>query len=154
MGSFGLNAFRVYAILLGIWTGSGVHDTLSTHFAWQADPVAWEARPSWPGLVNPWPFSTMALLVATLVAAVVVWRYRGDGRRQAAISVAGCGVILVATLAWFVPELGLMASGKLADAELVSHAHTWIAANAVRLVALGGLLWLALVALGRFGARG
>ena len=153
MSGFGLNAYRIFVLLLGIWTGSGIHDSLSNHFAWHADPVGWANRPPIDGIVNPWPFSTLLLLIATIVAGIVVWRYRGAGRREAVVALAGTFLILVATLAWFVPELGLMASGKLPDPDLVSHAHTWIAANAVRLVALVGLFWLALVALGRFEAR-
>jgi len=153
MGAFGRNAFRVYVLLLGIWTGSGIHDTASTHFAWWADPVVWYARPAWAGMVNPWPFSTMLLLLATLVAGVVAWRYRGPGRKPALISLAGTALILVATLAWFVPQLGLMGSGRLDEAALVAHGRTWIVLNAARLVLLLALLWSALLALGRIGER-
>lgn len=151
MRAFGLNAFRVYTVLLGVWTGSGVHDTLSSHFAWWADPVAWYARPAWDGLANPWPFTTMALLLATLVAGVVAFRWRGPGRKAALFSLGGTALILVATLAWFVPELGLMGSGQLDAAGLISHGRTWIVLNAVRLVLLVAVLWSALLALGRFG---
>lgn len=151
MRAFGRNAFRVYVVLLGIWTGSGVHDSASTHFAWWADPVAWSARPAWEGMINPWPFSTMALLLATLVAGVVAFRYRGPGRKAALFSLGGTALILVATLGWFVPQLGLMASGELDAAGLISHGRTWIALNAVRLLLLVVLFWSALLALGRFG---
>lgn len=151
MRAFGRNAFRVYVILLGIWTGSGVHDSASNHFAWWADPVAWNARPMWEGLVNPWPFSTILLLLATIVAGVVAFRYRGAGRKAALFSLAGTALILIATLAWFVPQLGLMASGQLDEAGLISHGRTWIVLNAVRLVLLVAVFWSALLALGRFG---
>jgi hypothetical protein len=152
MSSLSLNAFRVYIVLLGVWTGSGVHDTFATHFAWYADPVAWQARPPWPGLVNPWPFSTMLLLLATLAAGIAVWRYKGPERRAGLISVFGCAIILVATLTWFVPQLGLMSAGTLTEPELVEHGRTWIVLNALRLVVLIVLMWLALISLEQFSA--
>ena len=43
-----------------------------------------------------------------------------------------------------------MSSGTLSDPDLVSHARTWIALSALRLIVLVGLLWTALIALGRF----
>lgn len=39
-------------------------------------------------MVNPWPFTTMALLLATIVAGVA-WRYRGAGRREALVALGG-----------------------------------------------------------------
>ena len=151
MRAFGRNAFRVYVILLGVWTGSGLHDSVANHAAWWADPVAWNARPTMAGMINPWPFSTILLLLATIVAAVAVFRYRGAGRKPALISLGGAALVIVATLAWFVPQLGLMGSGQLDEPALVAHAHTWITLNAVRQVILLALFWSALLALGRFG---
>ena len=154
MTGFGLNALRVFALLLGIWTGAGIHDSLSNHFAWHADPVAFAARPVLAGMVNPWPFTTMALLLATIVAGVVAWRYRGAGRREALVALGGTALIIVATLAWFVPQLGLMfgQDGSLTDAELIAHSRTWITLNAVRQLLLVILCWYVLLALGRIGA--
>jgi hypothetical protein len=153
MSTFGLTIFRIFVLLLGIWTGAGIHDSLSNHFAWHADPVGWAARPSVEGMVNPWPFTTMLLLIATIVAAVVVRRYSGPGRREALIAIAGTALILVTTLAWFVPQLGVMGGGTLSDAEQISHAHRWIALNAVRQIVLIALFYEALVALGRVVRR-
>jgi hypothetical protein len=153
MSTFGLVAFRIFVLLLGIWTGSGLHDSLSNHFAWYADPVGWAARPVVEGMVNPWPFSTMLLLVATIVAAVIMRRYRGPGRREALIAIAGTALILVATLAWFVPQLGLMGGGTLSDAQQIAHAHRWIALNAVRQLLLIALFYEGLVALGMIVRR-
>ena len=151
MSGFGLNAYRIFVLLLGIWTGSGIHDSLSNHFAWHADPVGWANRPPIDGIVNPWPFSTLLLLIATIVAGIVGWRYRGAGRREAVVALAGTFLILVATLAWFVPELGRMAGGTLSDPEQIGHARTWIAANAIRIVLLIGLFYSGLAALSRIG---
>ena len=102
-------------------------------------------------MFSPWPFSTLLLLIATIVAAIVLWRYRGAGRREALVAViGGTALILVATLAWFVPELGRMfGDPPMTGAELVSHSRAWIALNAVRIVALVILFYYALVALGR-----
>ena len=75
MSGFGLNAYRIFVLLLGIWTGSGIHDSVANHFAWHADPLASAARPRFEGIMNPWPFSTMLLLLATAVAGGVMWRF-------------------------------------------------------------------------------
>ena len=150
MGAFGRSAYRIFVLLLGIWTGSGIYDSLSNHFAWHADPAAYANRPTLPGMFSPWPFSTLLLLIATIVAAIVLWRYRGAGRREALAVIGGTALILVATLAWFVPELGRMfGDPPMTGAELVSHSRAWIALNAVRIVALVILFYYALVALGR-----
>lgn len=152
MGAFGRAAYRIFVLLLGIWTGSGVHDSLSNHFAWHADPVAYANRPILPGTFSPWPFSTLLLLIATVAAAIALWRYRGPGRREALAAIGGTAVVLVATLAWFVPELGRMfGDPPMAGAELISHSRTWIVLNAVRIAALIVLFYYALVALGRTG---
>lgn len=147
MGAFGFNAYRAFVLLLGIWTGSGLHDSLTNHFAWHADPVGFAARPIPEGTFNPWPFSTMLLLVATIAAGVALWRYRGAGRRGGVITVAGTALIIAATLGWFVPQLILMDGGTLTDAELIGHARTWIMLNAVRQVLLVGFFAYALVVL-------
>lgn len=150
MGAFGRTAYRIFVLLLGIWTGAGIHDSLSNHFAWHADPAAYANRPVLPGTFSPWPFTTLLLLIATVAAAIVVWRYRGDGRRAALAAIGGTAFILVATLGWFVPELGRMfGDPPMSGAELVSHSRTWIVLNAVRIVALILLFYCALVALGR-----
>lgn len=153
MSRLGLAAYRIFVLLLGIWTGSGIHESIANHFAWHADPVAWANQPRVEGVINPWPFSTMLLLVATLGAAIVVWRYRGEGRNQAIAAVAGTALIILATLVWFVPELGLMNGGTLRDAELISHARTWIALNAARLIALIVLLYVGIAALSNVTRR-
>lgn len=153
MGAPGRAAFRIFVLLLGIWTGSAFHETAATSFAWHADPVAWASRPAWPGLVNPWPFSTMALLLATLAAGIAAWRDRGPGRQAALVATGGTALILAATLAWFVPQLGVMfgEGGTLDDAALVARSRTWIMLNLVRFAALIALFFTALVALGRIG---
>lgn len=151
MSAFGRSAYRLFVLLLGIWTGSGIHDSLSGHFAWYADPVGWGNRPVVEGELNPWPFSTMLLLLATLVAGAVLWRYRGPARKEAIATVAATAMILAATLAWFVPQLGLMAGGTLDDAALIAHSRTWIVLNAVRIVLLVLIFYYALIAVARLG---
>lgn len=153
MGAFGRTAYRLFVFMLGIWTGAGIHDSLTNHFAWHADPAAYANRPMLPGMFSPWPFTTLLLLIATIVAGVVVWRYRGSGRREALAAIGGAALILVATLAWFVPELGRMfGDPPMAGAELIAHSRTWIALNAVRIVALVILFYYGLLALSRMGA--
>ena len=155
MSGFGLNAYRIFVLLLGIWTGSGIHDSVANHFAWHADPLAYAARPRFEGIINPWPFSTMLLLLATAVAGGVMWRYRGAGRREALIAIVGTALILVATVAWFVPELGRMfGDPPMTGVELISHSRTWISLNAVRIILLIGLFYYGLVSLGRTVGRG
>ena len=150
MSAFGRTAYRLFVLLLGIWTGSGIHDTLSSHFAWHADPVAYANRPTLPGMFSPWPFSTLLLLIATVAAGIVLWRHRGSGRREALVAIGGTALVLVATLAWFVPELGRMFGDAAIDpAELISRSRTWIGLNAVRIVLLIGLFYYGLVALER-----
>ncbi len=153
MSAFGRGSFRIFVLLLGIWTGAGIHDTLTNHFAWHADPVAYANRPILPGMFSPWPFTTLLLLIATVAAAIVLWRYRGPGRREALVAVGGTALILVATLAWFVPELGRMfGDPAIAADELIGRSRTWIALNAVRIVALVGLFYCALFGLERLTA--
>jgi uncharacterized membrane protein len=151
MGPFAINAWRVFVLLLGIWTGSGIHDSVAGHFAWYANPLGWAERPSVPGMVNPWPFSTLLLLLATIVAAFAVWRHRGSGRREAMIAIIGTALILVATLGWFVPELGRMFAddSTYTPGQVVAHSRTWIILNAVRIAASVVLFWYALISLGR-----
>ncbi len=150
MGAYRRAAYRIFVLLLGIWTGAGLHDSLSNHFAWHADPAAYANRQILPGTFSPWPFTTLLLLIATVGAAIAVWRYRGAGRREALTAIGGTAFILVATLAWFVPELGRMfGDPPMTGAELVAHSRTWIALNAARIVLLVFLFHQALVALGR-----
>lgn len=155
MGAFGRAAYRSFVFLLGIWTGAGIHDSLTNHFAWYADPAAYANRPTLPGMFSPWPFTTLLLLIATLAAGIAVWRYRGAGRREALVPIGGTALILAATLAWFVPELGRMfGDPPMTGAELVDHSRTWIGLNAVRIVLLIGLFYHALGTLGRMAAPG
>ncbi|HEX8526341.1 hypothetical protein [Allosphingosinicella sp.] len=150
MTAFGRTAYRIFVFMLGIWTGAGIHDSLTNHFAWHADPAAYANRPTLPGMFSPWPFTTLLLLIATIAAGIVLWRYRGAGRRDALAAIGGTALILVATLAWFVPELGRMfGEPPMTGTELIAHSRTWIALNAVRIVALIALFYLALLALGR-----
>jgi uncharacterized membrane protein YhaH (DUF805 family) len=150
MGAFGRTAYRIFVFLLGIWTGAGIHDSLTNHFAWYADPAAYASRPTLPGMFSPWPFTTLLLLIATIVAGIAVRRYRGAGRREALATISGTAFILVATLAWFVPELGRMfGDPPMTGAELIGHSRTWIALNAARIVLLIALFYYGLVALGR-----
>jgi hypothetical protein len=153
MGASGRAAYRIFVFLLGIWTGAGIHDSLTNHFAWYADPAAYANRPTLPGMFSPWPFTTLLLLIATVAAGFAVRRYRGAGRREALTAIGGTAFILVATLAWFVPELGRMfGDPPMTGADLIGHSRTWIALNAVRIVILIVLFYLALVAVGRIGA--
>ena len=155
MGAFGRTAYRLFVFMLGIWTGAGIHDSLTNHFAWHADPAAYANRPMLPGMFSPWPFTTLLLLIATIVAGIVVRRYRGAGRREALAAIAGTALILVATLAWFVPELGRMfGDPPMTGAELIAHSRTWIALNAVRIVALVILFYYGLLALSRISGAG
>jgi hypothetical protein len=85
MGASGRAAYRIFVLLLGLWTGSGVHDSLSSHFARHADPVAYADRPTLPGTFSPWPFSALLLLIAIGGAALILAALGriggGSGRR-------------------------------------------------------------------------
>jgi hypothetical protein len=72
MSAFGRTAYRIFVFLLGIWTGAGIHDSLTNLFAWHADPVAYANRPTLPGMFSPWPFTTLLLLLATIAAGIVL----------------------------------------------------------------------------------
>ena len=145
-----LIAYRIFVLLLGIWTGSGVYDSLYGHVAWWADPVGWVRTPPVPGAINPWPFTTGLLLLSVLAMLALVAR-RQDERRIALPTLLGVLAILVVTFAYFVPTLVRLFGGgeRLTEAEITSISQTWIVLNAVRIVVLIGLFYAALVALGR-----
>lgn len=145
-----ISAVRFFALALVLWTGAGLHESISNHFGWWADPVAYAAAPSPPGLVNAWPFTTIVLLLATIAAAVCVRGYRGPGKREAVIALGGAGLVLVATLGFFVPQLGVLADPAIAPDALVAASRRWITLNMLRTVVLLILGWNALIALGRF----
>lgn len=155
MGALGLCLFRVYVVCLAVWLGSGVFDSVSTHFGLYLDPLAWAAHPPAPGAVNPWPFTTILLLLATVAALVVCFLYRGPGKREALISLLGLAIILIATFAYFVPELGRMfgSDASLAEADLIERSRLWVVLNVARQFVLLVLFWFALLALGQVSSR-
>ena len=145
-----LIAFRFFALMLVLWTGAGLHESLSGHFGWWADPVAYVAAPPPPGMINAWPFTTMTFLLATVTAAICLRGYAGEGKREAVIALAGAGIVLAATLGFFVPQLAVVGDPSLDADALVATSRRWIALNALRTVVLLVLGWYALIALARF----
>jgi hypothetical protein len=151
-----LIAYRIFVVALGVWTGSGIHDTIQGHWGWYHDPVEWiRTSVAQAGSINPWPITSALLLLATLAALGLSLRYRGPGRRDALIPLLGTLAIIVVTLAYFVPMLGKLADpASLSDAEIISDSRTWIVLNIIRQLILVALFYRALVALGRFGMAG
>lgn len=142
--------FQAFIVILGIWTGAGIHDTLMNHFAWWADPLTYvRGRVLIPGIVNPWPFTTGLLALLTLTALASFARYQGEARRAVMVILASAVVVLAATGVYFVPQLGVMNDPALTDGDLMRYSKDWIRYNAVRIVFLVGLFYCALSALSR-----
>lgn len=141
---------QAFIVILGIWTGAGVHDTLMNHFAWWADPVSYvRGRVMVPGIVNPWPFTTGVFALLTLTALASFARYRGEAKRAVMVVLICAVVVLGVTGVYFVPQLGVMADPSLPDADLIRYSKDWIRYNAVRIVFLVGLFYYALTTLRR-----
>lgn len=143
--------YIVFLVVLALWTGSGVFDSISSHPAWAADPVGYTRgyRPP-PGSVNPWPMLTALMALCTIAGLVALARYRGPGHREAIIVLAGVFAVLVATGAYFVPTLIRLADhAALTDAQITSMARTWMTLNVIRIVLVLALLTYGLVSLTR-----
>ena len=94
MGPSGRAGFLIFVLLLGIWTGSGFHDTVATNYGWYADPVGHAKHPPLPGAINPWPVSTVLLLLAVLAAmfgVLVIWLNTNQYATGLALSLFGTG---------------------------------------------------------------
>lgn len=142
--------FQAFIIILGIWTGAGIHDTLMNHFAWWADPLTYvRGRVLIPGIVNPWPFTTGMLAMLTLTALASFARYQGEAKRSVMAILACAVVVLGVTGVYFVPQLGVMNDPAITDADLMRYSKDWIRYNAVRIVFLVGLFYYALSTLSR-----
>jgi hypothetical protein len=142
--------FQAFIVMLGIWTGAGIHDTLMNHFAWWADPLSYvRGRVAVPGIVNPWPFTTGMLGILTLTALAAFARYRGEARRAVLVILVCAVAVLAVTGVYFVPQLGIMADPAITDADLLRHSKDWIRFNAVRIVFLVGLFYSAVSTLAR-----
>jgi hypothetical protein len=142
--------FQAFIVILGIWTGAGIHDTLMNHFAWWADPLGYvRGRVPAPGIVNPWPFTTGILALLTLTALAFFARYRGEARRAVMGVLVSAVVVLAVTGAYFVPQLGVMADPTITDADLLRYSKDWIRYNAARICFLVGLFYFALSTLAR-----
>ena len=154
MSGIRLWLFRFFALVLALWTGAGLHESIGGHLGWWTHPVDWVAHPARVGEISAWPITTLILILGTLAAAWSLRGYRGPGRKEGLVAVAGSALVLVATLAFFVPQLGVMADPTLAPDALVAASHRWIVLNAIRLLVLLVLGWYALMALGHFTAAG
>lgn len=146
-----LAVYIVFVVALAIWMGSGVFDTISSHFAWHADPVSYIRGSSAPeGTVNPWPFTTAFLALAHLTALIVFARHRGPGRREVLFVLISVLGILIATGTYFVPTLGRLADhATLTDAQITAMSLKWIYLNVLRIVLLVTLFAYSLVGLVR-----
>lgn len=152
-GTIRVSLYMAFLLALAIWAGSGVFETISSHPAWHADPVAHIRTPVPPsGEVNPWPFTTAVLALLTLACIAAFARYRGPGRREVLVVLAGTSVVLLATGVYFVPTLVRFADHtSLTDVQITSMSLTWIWLNLVRIVVVCGLFVYALVGLMRLG---
>lgn len=148
-----ISLYMAFILALGIWSGSGVYETLQSHPGWWADPVAWVRAPAGPQdavSLNPWPFTTMLLALCTLAGLAVFARYRGPGRREVLVVLASVFVILVATGVYFVPTLVRLGNpAALTDAQITSLSYRWMQLNLLRNVVLQALIAYALVGLMR-----
>ncbi len=138
--------YLTFIVTLAVWFGAAVHDSISSHPVWYADPVAWVRAPlPVPSPVNAWLFTTAALGFSTLAGLASFARYRGDGRGQVLVILVVTLAVLVATGTYFVPTLGVLADhAALADAEVIRISQQWMLFNGVRLVIL---LWLVIQSL-------
>lgn len=147
-----LAIYIAFLVALAVWLGGGVFDSISSHPAWYADPVAYVRAPAAgpEGMVNPWPFTTAALGLLTLIAIAAFARHRGAGRREVLTVLAGVFIILVATGVYFVPTLfRLEEHAKLSDAQIASMSLMWMRLNMIRILILLALFVYALIGLMR-----
>ncbi len=146
--------YIIFLIALSIWFGGGVFDSVSGHFAWYADPVSYVRGSVVPeGMVNPWPFTTAFLALATLVSIAAFAFARHPGRRAVLVANSCVVLALIATGVYFVPVLIKLGDpAQLTDPEIISYSQTWIRLNLVRLVFLLVVFAYALVALMRLGS--
>ncbi|HEV3051239.1 MAG TPA: hypothetical protein VGX50_13075 [Longimicrobium sp.] len=148
-----LAIYIAFLVALAVWLGGGVFDSISSHPGWSADPVAHVRAPTPPSaarMVNPWPFTTMALALLTLAGIGAFARYRGPGRREVLVVLAGTFAILVVTGVYFVPTLYRLGNAAaLSDAQIIAISLTWIRLNLIRLALLLALFVYALIGLMR-----
>lgn len=148
-----LAVYIAFLVALAVWLGGGVFDTISSNPGWSADPVAHVRAPAPPEasrMVNPWPFTTMALALLTLAGIGAFARYRGSGRREVLVVLAGTFAILVVTGVYFVPTLYRLANpAALSDAQIIAMSLTWIRLNLIRITLLLALFVYALIGLMR-----
>jgi Domain of unknown function (DUF1772) len=144
-----LSLYIAFIVALAVWTGGGVFETISSHPAWYADPVAYTRTHAAPeGTVNPWPSTTAFLALSTLAALGAFVRYREAGRREVLLVLGATFLILVVTALYFVPTLFKLADHKaLTDAQITSMSLLWMRLNMVRIVVLLALLTCSLVGL-------
>ena len=149
-----LAIYIMFIVALAIWTGAGIHDTIGSHTAWFANPVAYIQSSAAPdGAVNPWPYTTGLLVLCTLAAMAAFLPYRGLGRRQMIFVLAVITVILVATGAYFVPTLMKLGNhATLGEEQIISMSRTWIRLNIARQILLVALLIYSLVLLTRMSS--
>lgn len=143
--------YILFLVSLSIWVGGGVFDSISSHPAWHADPVAYVRGPAPPrGVVNPWPYTTGLLALATLMSLLVFVPARGPGRREVLVANGAVVLVLIATAVYFVPVLSQLAHPeRLSDPQITSLSLMWIRLNVLRQVFLLGVLTYALIGLMR-----
>ena len=155
MGAISVPVFRLFVIGLAVWVGPGIFQMIEHNAAWYADPVGWVRGDTVrEGVINPWPITTAFFLLLTLASLAAVWRWPVAARRPALVALGISALMLVATFAFFVPELILMfdRTETLSDDQIIAHSRTWVTANAARIALMLTAFWLALTALGRRGA--
>ncbi len=153
MGKVRITIYRVFLLILAVWVGGGVFDSIASHPAWMTDPVGWVRGASiQAGSTNPWPSTTVLMMLATVAGLIAFWRGGPAGGREARIILAILAVVLVATMAWFVPTLGVLfgpGAADLSDERIISLSRLWTGLNLVRIVILVGVLYYGLIILGR-----
>lgn len=129
--------YITYLVFSAIWLGSAFHDSFYSNYAWYMDPIThidFTTTHMVPGALNPWPFSTMAVLIFTIISFFLFRKYNGPGKREVSISILGTFILLVITFAYFVPTLGKIFGEKgIYDNEsLIAMSRMWVTLNVIR----------------------
>ncbi len=142
-----INFYITYLLFLAIWLGSAFHSKFSTNYTWYVDPITHINHTTeyiTPGIINPWPFSTMLLLIFTIIALFMFKNYNGLGKKEVMISLIGTLVILAITFIYFVPTLGKIFgdNNQYNNQSLIKMSRMWVILSFVRFIIIVFLfLW-------------
>jgi hypothetical protein len=153
LSKMGLTAYRLFVCALANLWGGGVHETIRRAAGWYSDPVGWvHGTVQQPGSIHPFFFTSGVLFITTVAALALLWRYRGPGRSGVLVTLLGILAIIAITFGYFVPASHALYAepALLSDAEIIVRSRIWVLLDVTRQLVMFGLLFLALVTLGRF----